>query len=204
MFDFQQWIMHFYASYPGLSVPCLSGKTEYQATHGGRLRRASTFERRPSKRYPSRTQSLGKGEASQHMQMIMTNSPCLILCAPACDRVLPETWLWCTELLLNFNLEKRKLSAYLKWFLKNWVMLSSSYLKRLEKLANKIWFYLKNLLQILMLDCYTEIGNVLKCGQKLVIPGHRRVRRTTISDSERAVIESNENCSLGTYTRQAF
>uniref|UniRef100_A0A673AXJ8 Erythrocyte membrane protein band 4.1 like 4B n=1 Tax=Sphaeramia orbicularis TaxID=375764 RepID=A0A673AXJ8_9TELE len=40
-----------------------SGKTEYQATHGGRLRRASTFERRPSKRYPSRSQSLGKGEA---------------------------------------------------------------------------------------------------------------------------------------------
>uniref|UniRef100_A0A669BUQ5 Erythrocyte membrane protein band 4.1 like 4B n=1 Tax=Oreochromis niloticus TaxID=8128 RepID=A0A669BUQ5_ORENI len=39
-----------------------SGKTEYQATHGGRLRRASTFERRPSRRYPSRTQSLGKGE----------------------------------------------------------------------------------------------------------------------------------------------
>ncbi|XP_059194408.1 band 4.1-like protein 4B isoform X2 [Centropristis striata] len=37
-----------------------SGKTEYQATHGGRLRRASTFERRPSKRYPSRTHSLGK------------------------------------------------------------------------------------------------------------------------------------------------
>lgn len=37
-----------------------SGKTEYQATHGDRLRRASTFERRPSKRYPSRTQSLGK------------------------------------------------------------------------------------------------------------------------------------------------
>ncbi|XP_068998962.1 band 4.1-like protein 4B isoform X2 [Embiotoca jacksoni] len=37
-----------------------SGKTEYQATHGGRLRRASTFERRPSKRYPSRTQSLSK------------------------------------------------------------------------------------------------------------------------------------------------
>nr|XP_057939376.1 band 4.1-like protein 4B isoform X1 [Doryrhamphus excisus]XP_057939377.1 band 4.1-like protein 4B isoform X1 [Doryrhamphus excisus] len=37
-----------------------SGKTEYQATHSSRLRRASTFERRPSKRYPSRTQSLGK------------------------------------------------------------------------------------------------------------------------------------------------
>ncbi|XP_037130190.1 band 4.1-like protein 4B [Syngnathus acus] len=40
-----------------------SGKTEYQATHGSRLRRASTFERRPSKRYPSRTQSLGKVSA---------------------------------------------------------------------------------------------------------------------------------------------
>ncbi|XP_017579331.2 band 4.1-like protein 4B isoform X1 [Pygocentrus nattereri] len=37
-----------------------SGRTEYQATHSGRVRRASTFERRPSKRYPSRTQSLGK------------------------------------------------------------------------------------------------------------------------------------------------
>uniref|UniRef100_A0AAV2MCR4 FERM domain-containing protein n=1 Tax=Knipowitschia caucasica TaxID=637954 RepID=A0AAV2MCR4_KNICA len=41
-----------------------SGKTEYQATHGGRLRRASTFERRPSKRYPSRSQSLGKAAIS--------------------------------------------------------------------------------------------------------------------------------------------
>ncbi|KAM4600832.1 band 4.1-like protein 4B [Polymixia lowei] len=41
-----------------------SGKTEYQATHGGRLRRASTFERRPSKRYPSRTHSLGKAAIS--------------------------------------------------------------------------------------------------------------------------------------------
>ncbi|TNN75688.1 Band 4.1-like protein 4B [Liparis tanakae] len=40
------------------------GKTEYQATHGGRMRRASTFERRPSKRYPSRTQSLGKASIS--------------------------------------------------------------------------------------------------------------------------------------------
>uniref|UniRef100_A0A7N9ASQ8 Erythrocyte membrane protein band 4.1 like 4B n=1 Tax=Mastacembelus armatus TaxID=205130 RepID=A0A7N9ASQ8_9TELE len=45
-----------------------SGKTEYQATHGGRLRRASTFERRPSKRYPSRTQSLGKGESFPHLK----------------------------------------------------------------------------------------------------------------------------------------
>ncbi|XP_028326160.1 band 4.1-like protein 4B isoform X3 [Gouania willdenowi] len=41
-----------------------SGKTEYQATHGGRMRRASTFERRPSKRYPSRTQSLSKAAIS--------------------------------------------------------------------------------------------------------------------------------------------
>ncbi|XP_035167129.1 band 4.1-like protein 4B [Oxyura jamaicensis] len=30
-----------------------SGRTEYQATHGTRLCRTSTFERRPSKRYPS-------------------------------------------------------------------------------------------------------------------------------------------------------
>nr|XP_033786517.1 band 4.1-like protein 4B isoform X3 [Geotrypetes seraphini] len=34
-----------------------SGRTEYQATHAGRLRRTSTFERRPSKRYPSRRHS---------------------------------------------------------------------------------------------------------------------------------------------------
>uniref|UniRef100_A0A803K5X3 Erythrocyte membrane protein band 4.1 like 4B n=1 Tax=Xenopus tropicalis TaxID=8364 RepID=A0A803K5X3_XENTR len=37
-----------------------SGRTEYQATHAGRLRRTSTFERRPSKRYPSRRQSTFK------------------------------------------------------------------------------------------------------------------------------------------------
>uniref|UniRef100_A0A8C7XKJ9 Erythrocyte membrane protein band 4.1 like 4B n=1 Tax=Oryzias sinensis TaxID=183150 RepID=A0A8C7XKJ9_9TELE len=43
-----------------------SGKTEYQATHGGRMRRASTFERMPSKRYPSRSHSLCKGESCQH------------------------------------------------------------------------------------------------------------------------------------------
>lgn len=40
----------------------LSGRTEYQATHGTRLRRTSTFERRPSKRYPSRRHSTYKGE----------------------------------------------------------------------------------------------------------------------------------------------
>ncbi|RXN30415.1 band 4B isoform X1 [Labeo rohita] len=38
-----------------------SGRTEYQATHSGKVRRASTFERRPSKRYPSRAQSMVKG-----------------------------------------------------------------------------------------------------------------------------------------------
>uniref|UniRef100_A0A8C5T2Q3 Erythrocyte membrane protein band 4.1 like 4B n=1 Tax=Malurus cyaneus samueli TaxID=2593467 RepID=A0A8C5T2Q3_9PASS len=38
-----------------------SGRTEYQATHGTRLRRTSTFERRPSKRYPSRRHSTYKG-----------------------------------------------------------------------------------------------------------------------------------------------
>nr|DBA24684.1 TPA: hypothetical protein GDO54_012310 [Pyxicephalus adspersus] len=37
-----------------------SGRTEYQATHAGRLRRISTFERRPSKRYPSRRHSTFK------------------------------------------------------------------------------------------------------------------------------------------------
>nr|XP_060637419.1 band 4.1-like protein 4B isoform X3 [Anolis sagrei ordinatus] len=37
-----------------------SGRTEYQATHGSRLRRTSTFERRPSKRYPSRRHSTFK------------------------------------------------------------------------------------------------------------------------------------------------
>uniref|UniRef100_A0A3P9BA02 Erythrocyte membrane protein band 4.1 like 4B n=1 Tax=Maylandia zebra TaxID=106582 RepID=A0A3P9BA02_9CICH len=51
-----------------------SGKTEYQATHGGRLRRASTFERRPSRRYPSRTQSLGKSEIVKELQDVSTCS----------------------------------------------------------------------------------------------------------------------------------
>ncbi|XP_073082569.1 band 4.1-like protein 4B isoform X2 [Manis javanica] len=37
-----------------------SGRTEYQATHGVRLRRTSTFERKPSKRYPSRRHSTFK------------------------------------------------------------------------------------------------------------------------------------------------
>ncbi|XP_072910411.1 band 4.1-like protein 4B [Hemitrygon akajei] len=38
-----------------------SGRTEYEATHKSRLRRTSTFERRPSKRYPSRRHSTVKG-----------------------------------------------------------------------------------------------------------------------------------------------
>lgn len=38
-----------------------SGRTEYEATHKSRLRRTSTFERRPSKRYPSRRHSTIKG-----------------------------------------------------------------------------------------------------------------------------------------------
>ncbi|XP_054991454.1 band 4.1-like protein 4B isoform X4 [Sorex araneus] len=37
-----------------------SGRTEYQATHGSRLRRTNTFERKPSKRYPSRRHSTFK------------------------------------------------------------------------------------------------------------------------------------------------
>uniref|UniRef100_A0A671MTT1 Band 4.1-like protein 4B n=1 Tax=Sinocyclocheilus anshuiensis TaxID=1608454 RepID=A0A671MTT1_9TELE len=43
-----------------------SGRTEYQATHSGKVRRASTFERRPSKRYPSRAQSMVKGRSYKH------------------------------------------------------------------------------------------------------------------------------------------
>uniref|UniRef100_A0AAQ6A8Y7 FERM domain-containing protein n=1 Tax=Amphiprion ocellaris TaxID=80972 RepID=A0AAQ6A8Y7_AMPOC len=54
-----------------------NGKTEYQATHGGRLRRASTFERRPSKRYPSRTQSLGK--VSSGLKMTQTPPKDIVL-----------------------------------------------------------------------------------------------------------------------------
>lgn len=57
MTEYRVALLHFFVPFL-----CHSGKTEYQATHAGRLRRASTFERRPSKRYPSRTQSLGKGE----------------------------------------------------------------------------------------------------------------------------------------------
>ncbi|XP_022535395.2 band 4.1-like protein 4B isoform X2 [Astyanax mexicanus] len=52
-----------------------SGRTEYQATHSGRVRRASTFERRPSKRYPSRTQSLGKVTPAKHQHLSAQPSP---------------------------------------------------------------------------------------------------------------------------------
>ncbi|XP_045064472.1 band 4.1-like protein 4B isoform X1 [Coregonus clupeaformis] len=54
-----------------------SGKTEYQATHGGRLRRASTFERRPSKRYPSRTHSLGSKAKPLHLSTHTSPEPSL-------------------------------------------------------------------------------------------------------------------------------
>uniref|UniRef100_H3A3I5 Erythrocyte membrane protein band 4.1 like 4B n=1 Tax=Latimeria chalumnae TaxID=7897 RepID=H3A3I5_LATCH len=43
-----------------LTIASFSGRTEYQATRSGRLRRTSTFERRPSKRYPSRRHSTFK------------------------------------------------------------------------------------------------------------------------------------------------
>ncbi|XP_077348042.1 band 4.1-like protein 4B isoform X1 [Lithobates pipiens] len=54
-----------------------SGRTEYQATHAGRLRRASTFERRPSKRYPSRRHSTFKA-----------NTP--MKPPPLCTKTTPE------------------------------------------------------------------------------------------------------------------
>ncbi|XP_065101617.2 band 4.1-like protein 4B isoform X2 [Paramisgurnus dabryanus] len=53
-----------------------SGRTEYQATHSGKVRRASTFERRPSKRYPSRAQSLGKAiTPAKHPHLSAQASP---------------------------------------------------------------------------------------------------------------------------------
>ncbi|XP_048367143.1 band 4.1-like protein 4B isoform X2 [Sphaerodactylus townsendi] len=54
-----------------------SGRTEYQATHGSRLRRTSTFERRPSKRYPSRRHSTFKA-----------NNPLKL--SPLCSKNNPE------------------------------------------------------------------------------------------------------------------
>ncbi|XP_059584491.1 band 4.1-like protein 4B isoform X3 [Alligator mississippiensis] len=53
-----------------------SGRTEYQATHGTRLRRTSTFERRPSKRYPSRRHSAFKGNnPGKVAQLCAKNNP---------------------------------------------------------------------------------------------------------------------------------
>ncbi|XP_062987359.1 band 4.1-like protein 4B isoform X2 [Elgaria multicarinata webbii] len=53
-----------------------SGRTEYQATHGSRLRRTSTFERRPSKRYPSRRHSTFKASnALKASQLCAKNNP---------------------------------------------------------------------------------------------------------------------------------
>uniref|UniRef100_A0A8C3PHQ9 Erythrocyte membrane protein band 4.1 like 4B n=1 Tax=Calidris pygmaea TaxID=425635 RepID=A0A8C3PHQ9_9CHAR len=53
-----------------------SGRTEYQATHGTRLRRTSTFERRPSKRYPSRRHSTFKANNPvKAAQLCATKTP---------------------------------------------------------------------------------------------------------------------------------
>lgn len=53
-----------------------SGRTEYQATHSGKVRRASTFERRPSKRYPSRAQSMVKAiTPAKHPHLSAQTSP---------------------------------------------------------------------------------------------------------------------------------
>ncbi|XP_064286086.1 band 4.1-like protein 4B isoform X5 [Passer domesticus] len=53
-----------------------SGRTEYQATHGTRLRRTSTFERRPSKRYPSRRHSTYKANNPvKAAQLCAKNTP---------------------------------------------------------------------------------------------------------------------------------
>ncbi|XP_011517092.1 band 4.1-like protein 4B isoform X1 [Homo sapiens] len=54
-----------------------SGRTEYQATHGSRLRRTSTFERKPSKRYPSRRHSTFKA-----------SNP--VIAAQLCSKTNPE------------------------------------------------------------------------------------------------------------------
>ncbi|XP_053121878.1 band 4.1-like protein 4B isoform X2 [Hemicordylus capensis] len=53
-----------------------SGRTEYQATHGSRLRRTSTFERRPSRRYPSRRHSTFKAHNPlKASQLCAKNNP---------------------------------------------------------------------------------------------------------------------------------
>ncbi|XP_036903453.1 band 4.1-like protein 4B isoform X2 [Sturnira hondurensis] len=54
-----------------------SGRTEYQATHGARLRRTSTFERKPSKRYPSRRHATFKA-----------SNP--VMAAQLCSKANPE------------------------------------------------------------------------------------------------------------------
>ncbi|XP_060235927.1 band 4.1-like protein 4B isoform X4 [Meriones unguiculatus] len=54
-----------------------SGRTEYQATHSSRLRRTSTFERKPSKRYPSRRHSTFKA-----------SNP--VIAAQLCSKANPE------------------------------------------------------------------------------------------------------------------
>ncbi|KAJ6657814.1 hypothetical protein lerEdw1_001864 [Lerista edwardsae] len=51
-----------------------SGRTEYQATHGSRIRRTSTFERRPSKRYPSRRHSTFKANNPLKTSQLRANN----------------------------------------------------------------------------------------------------------------------------------
>nr|XP_006007662.2 PREDICTED: band 4.1-like protein 4B [Latimeria chalumnae] len=59
-----------------LTIASFSGRTEYQATRSGRLRRTSTFERRPSKRYPSRRHSTFKAHnPAKPMQISAHNNP---------------------------------------------------------------------------------------------------------------------------------
>ncbi|KAM9307895.1 band 4.1-like protein 4B [Gastrophryne carolinensis] len=67
-----------------------SGRTEYQATHAGRLRRTSTFERRPSKRYPSRRQSTYK-----------VNTP--MKPPPLCTKATPEIQNYQQQYLTNMQ-----------------------------------------------------------------------------------------------------
>lgn len=81
----------------------LSGRTEYQATHGTRLRRTSTFERRPSKRYPSRRHSTFKGKC---LYMCSLNQSC---------RCPVNSYKWCiTSIKSVWQYKKKNMSDHLK------------------------------------------------------------------------------------------